>query len=75
VVRVIQIPGVRPVLRRQVSWSWVRSFRTVSVPVPVPFYCSEERENALKLCGWKGGKQLLALWLQEKLLWQSLTWT
>jgi len=59
----LKIPGVRTVLKsangksevRQVSWSGMRSGRTVSV------YYSEERDVILKLCGWKGGKQLLSL--------------
>ena len=57
----VRVPGARSILRtggaaevRAVSWSGVRGQRSVTV------YTSPQREAVLRLCGWKGDKQLSA---------------
>ena len=57
----VRVPGARSILRmggaaevRAVIWSGVRGQRSVTV------YTSPQREAVLRLCGWKGDKQLSA---------------
>ena len=58
----VRVPGARSILRsasgvsevKAMAWAGVRGQRSVSV------YTSPQREAVLRLCGWRGDKQLSA---------------